>query len=87
MVQCPFYEICVTPQWYYPRMIRIENNIEINFVDEVCKTERYKECTHYMGLECDPELKPESEKWKRIRKAIRKHPLYKKKFNPSKREN
>lgn len=84
-MRCPYYEVCVTPQWYRSN-IRLPNGIYFDFTKNVCKTKKYKECTHYMSLTADKELKPNTERWKEVRDYIIHNPLYKEEFNPSKRE-
>jgi hypothetical protein len=62
-VKCPFWEICVTPNWY--------GATHKKFIEEVCSTDEHKKCTHYMGLEAQG-YKPNTAEWNCVEAYIEK---------------
>jgi len=62
-MKCPFWKICVTPNWYA--------STHKKFIEEVCSTDEHKKCTHYMGLEAQG-YKPNTKEWSRIVEGIKK---------------
>ena len=63
MSKCPFWDICVTPNWYKQE--------KKDFIEAVCSTEMHKKCTHYMSLKAQG-YKPNTEEWIRIEAHMRK---------------